>query len=57
MVLIEYDIIDGTIRETHRWVVNSNATLGDVMEHIDNSPNIDLGSVRIFSVGVWDDEM
>ena len=59
MVLIEYDIIDGAIRETHRFVVVDvdSATLGEVMEHIDNSPCIDRESVRIFSVRVWDDEM
>jgi hypothetical protein len=53
MVLLEYDIVDGDIRETHRWLMPDNTTIGEIIEYVDNSPTVDRESVRIFSAGEW----
>ncbi len=52
-VLVEYDVVDGEIRETHRWIAPATMTLGDLIEHVDSSCSIDRDSVRIYSVGDW----
>ena len=55
--VIEYDVVDGLTRETHRFVVDRNAPdlLPDLLEHIENAESIDRDSLRILPVGWWND--
>ena len=53
-ILLEYDIVDGAIRETHRWVVPDDTAVGEILEMVDNTTSIDRETVRIFSVSEWD---
>jgi hypothetical protein len=54
-VLLQYDVVDGPIRETHRWVIPEDTTVADIIEHVENSPYIDRESVRIFGVSETDE--
>jgi hypothetical protein len=54
-VLLQYEIVDEMpngrlIRETHRWAIPGNTDVESVLEHVGNTPNIDLDTVRLYSV-------
>lgn len=55
-VLLQYDVVDGDVRETHRFIVPGDTLVEEIIEHVDNSPNIDRESVRILGVTEWINE-
>lgn len=57
--LLQYDVVDGPIRETHRWSIPGETTVADILEHVDSwgeaGAYIDRETVRIFWITETDD--
>ena len=56
--VIEYDVVDGLTRETHRFVAHRDKQylLTEILEHVENSESVDRDSLRILPASWWFDD-
>ena len=53
LIIVEYLVDDGHGPEPHRWVVPDDVTVGELVELVDNNPNIRPQKLTITSAGEW----